>query len=118
LVNFDRNFTLLANFNSLFANFQVILNFSVEHLLTASLLAVMLSELTILLMFDSFCICVSDEASAFLHELWASFHWAIESQVHEHVVDELVDLDVLGVWALQWAVRLLFLPFLNASLAE
>jgi hypothetical protein len=118
LVNFDRNFTLLANFNSLFANFQMILNISVEHLLTASLLAVMLSELTILLMFDSFCICVSDEASAFLHELWASFHWAIESQVHEHVVDELVNLDVLGVWALQWTVRLLFLPFLNASLAE
>ena len=118
LIHFDFNTAFFANFNSLRANFEVLFDLFFVELGATPKLAEMASILAVFLMLDGFCVRIPDKSRGRVFEFRAILHRTIESELHQDVVDELVDLDVLCIGTLERAVPFLLLPFLNASFAE
>ena len=118
LVDLDRQSTFFTIDNFFLANLFMLLELSFVNFLAAAALAIVSSEFTVFLVLQSLFVGVSNQARFLVHELRAVGHGTLESNVHEHVADELVNFDELHVPALHWAVRLLLLPLLDANFAE
>jgi len=76
------------------------------------------SILAVLLMLNSLRVLIPNEASISINLLGAVFHWTVEPQIHEYVVNELMDLNILCIRALERAVSFLLTPLLDTHFAK
>lgn len=96
----------------------MLLELSFVKFLTTTALTIVSSKFTVLLVLKRLFVGISNQSRFLVHKLRAVRHGTLESNVHEHVVDELVNFDKLHVSTLHWAVRLLLLPLLDANFAK
>jgi len=96
----------------------VLLNLTFVNLHPTIKLTVMFPKITVLLMFYSFLVRIPNQPSFLIHKLRTVWNGAFEPHLHEHIVDEFVNLNKLHVLALHRAIPFLFLPLLYADLAE
>lgn len=118
LVDLYRNLAFLTNFNLLGAYFRVLLYLTFVDFGSTVQLTEVASILAVLLMLNSLRVLITNEPSISINLLGAVFHWTVEPQLHEYVVNELMDLNILCIRALERAVSFLLTPLLDTHFAK
>ena len=117
-IDLYRNFAFLTNLNLLGAYFRVLLNLTFVDFGSTVQLTEVASILAVLLMLNSLRVLITNEPSISINLLGAVFHWTVEPQIHEYVVNELMDLNILCIRALERAVSFLLTPLLDTHFAK